>query len=80
MSTPKPDYGIDAPGVVRKLAIAGIGCIIVGFVLNVSMVPSQPGLGTILSIAGFISGFCTLFMAGLMVWSSKVGNFVNGST
>ena len=73
MSTPKPDYGIDAPGVVRKLAIAGIGCIIVGFVLNVSMVPSQPGLGTILSIAGFISGFCTLFMAGLMVWSSKVG-------
>ncbi len=73
MADPKADYGIDAPTAVRNLAIGGIAGIIAGFVAYTMMVPIRPVAGAILSIVGFISGFCLLFTAGLMVWSSKYG-------
>jgi ubiquinone/menaquinone biosynthesis C-methylase UbiE len=73
MTARKADYGIDAPTAVRNLAIGGIAGIIAGVVLYAIVVPIWPVAGAILSIAGFISGFCLLFTAGLLVWSSKHG-------
>ncbi len=71
--TYKADYGIDAPTAVRTLAVGGMVAIIAGLVLYTMMVPIQPVIGAALSIAGFISGFCLLVTAGLMIWSSKNG-------
>ncbi len=73
MAAPRADYGIDAPTAVRNLTVGGIAGIVAGIVVYAMMVPLRPVTGAILSIAGFISGFCLLVMAGLMVWSSKYG-------
>jgi ubiquinone/menaquinone biosynthesis C-methylase UbiE len=40
------------------------------------MVPARPVAGTILLIAGFVSAFCLLLAAGLLVWSSKFGKLL----
>jgi len=73
MATPKANYGIDAPTVVRNLVIAGAAAGVAGAVLYRLMVPAFPLEGRILSIAGFVSSFCLLATAGLMVWGSKYG-------
>jgi arsenite methyltransferase len=73
MTAERADYGIDAPTVVRNLTIGGMIGIIAGFVLYWMVVPIRPVAGAVLSIAGFVSGFCPLATAGLMVWSSKSG-------
>lgn len=68
----RPDYGLDAPGVIRNLAIAGAGCLLLGwFVPRVQIGPVTFILGgAMLSPAsGFLSG------ALLMVLYSKVGKF-----
>ncbi len=71
MAAAKADYGIDAPTVVRNLAIAGIAGILLGLALWAMMVPTLPVLGAILSIVVFVSGLSMAATAGLMVWSSK---------
>jgi len=71
MATPKANYGIDAPLVVRNLVAGGVVAGVVGAVLYGVMVPVWPVAGTVLSIAGFVSSFCLLATGGLMVWSSK---------
>lgn len=73
MASPKADYGIDAPTVVRNLAISSIVGVISGVVLYAMMVPIRPVTGAMLSVAGFRSGLCLLFAAGLMVRSRKYG-------
>ncbi len=73
MTVQRADYGIDAPTVVRNLTVGGIAGIVAGFVLYWMVVPIRPVVGAVLSIAGFVSGFCPLATAGLMVWSSKSG-------
>ena len=73
MAAPRAYYGIDAPTAVRNLTVGGIAGIVAGIVVYAMMVPLRPVTGAILSIAGFISGFCLLATAGLMVWSSKYG-------
>ena len=73
MEASKPDYGIDAPGVVRNLTLCGVVLLIAGLVLCEVTPAARSRLGLILAMAGFVSGFCFLFTAGLMVWSSKSG-------
>lgn len=58
MAAPRADYGIDAPTAVRNLTVGGIAGIVAGIVVYAMMVPLRPVTGAILSIAGFISGFC----------------------
>jgi SAM-dependent methyltransferase len=76
MAAPKADYGIDAPTIVRNLAVGGIASIIAGFVVHAITVPVQPLIGAALSVAGFTLGFYQLVTAGLMVWSSKYGKLL----
>src|SRR5947209_14859893 len=70
--TPRPDYGLDAPGVVRNLVLAGTAALAVwlsaatglwsGVVGPVHLVPMAVSMAV-----GFLG------MAAYMVWSSKVG-------
>jgi ubiquinone/menaquinone biosynthesis C-methylase UbiE len=71
MTTPKTDYGIDAPMVLRSLTIGGVIALTAGLAVYAMVVPARPVAGAILSIAGFFSGFCMLVQAGLMAWWSK---------
>ena len=57
---------------IRDLLLAGVGGIIVGIV-SLNYLQSLPLLAGILAGFGFYSGSCSLLMALLMVWSSKVG-------
>ena len=56
MAVPKADYGIDAPTVVRNLAVAGLTCIAVGFLLRALIVPALPAFGLVLTVMTFGSG------------------------
>src|SRR5438128_501353 len=67
-----PDYGIDAPGVVRRFMLLGAGLVVVGIVLRVLLGQSSPGLAAALSITAFVTAFWFLATAGLMVLGSKV--------
>jgi len=69
----KPNYGIDAPTVVRNLTIAGLAALIAGLVLYAVIGPSRPFPAAVLAITGFASALCLLATAALMVWSSKSG-------
>jgi len=71
MTTSKPDYGIDGPGIVRNMTIAGVIAVIVGIVVYVTAIPSWPDARAILSALAFFAGICILVKAGLMVWWSK---------
>src|ERR1700742_673203 len=65
--TAKPDYGIDAPGVIRNLALCGV--VIVICRLFTPMIKIGP-----LTIVGFVwTGVSLLFSASMMLLYSKVG-------
>jgi arsenite methyltransferase len=74
MSTPsRPNYGLDAPGVVRNIAVIGAALALLGVLSN--FVPStgalawlRPAQGMFWSPAIFLLG-----TAGAMVWGSRVG-------
>ena len=40
------------------------------------LLAAQPEISTLLLICGLVVGYCLLFTAGLMVWSSKVGKLL----
>lgn len=71
MTTRRADYGVDAPTLVRNLAIGGVIAVIAGNVACETMVPAP--IGVVLAVVGFVLAFCLLVAAGLMVWSSKLG-------
>jgi SAM-dependent methyltransferase len=73
MKTPKADYGIDAPTVVRNLIAGCVIAIILALVFNGIIFQARSLAGAILSISGFASAFFLLAIAGLMGWSSKFG-------
>lgn len=72
----RADYGLDAPSVVSHLTIAGISCVAVGFLAKLLLAATQAKLSTALLICGLAGGFCFLFIAALMAWSSKVGKLL----
>lgn len=70
--TEKPDYGVDAPGVIRNLLLAGLGCITVALML--SRVPVVHS--TLLLFPGFLCVAVLLCLSGgLMLLYSKAGKF-----
>jgi arsenite methyltransferase len=69
----KADYGIDAPGVVRNLAVGGGASISLGLLLYFALRSRCPSLAVILLNVGLWSGTFCLLTSGAMVWSSKAG-------
>lgn len=72
-STP-PDYGLDAPGVVRNLTLMGLGFLVVGLAALQVQGPWAP----VAHVTGgfLVGGACFGVLEGLyMVWSSRVGKF-----
>ena len=67
------NYGIDAPSTVRNLVIFGTLSFLAGFLFHSLTVSMQPIAWMILSILGFVSAFFLLGVAGLLLWSSKIG-------
>jgi arsenite methyltransferase len=68
----KPDYGLDAPGVVRNLALVGLAGLLVFLSVAVGL---WSGIVAGIQLAGIGFGFAITFSltAGFMVYSSKVG-------
>jgi arsenite methyltransferase len=72
---PKADYGLDAPGIIRNLAIFGVLEIAVGLGLSAFFTPSLSWLATVFYYWGLLGGLACLLTSALMVWSSKVGKY-----
>lgn len=67
------DYGIDAPGVVRNLMLAGFGSVAAGVLARKLPRPVHPVIRKIVSTWGVLAGASCLAMAAWMLWESKVG-------
>ena len=72
----KADYGIDAPGVVRNLAIGGAVGTIIGITLYRVLRRRYAIIARIFLGWSALSGLPNLFAAGYMIWSSKVGKLL----
>lgn len=70
MSGRKPNYGIDAPNVIRNMAIIAVAGIVAGSILI-----RQPGRLHGLGSAFLSIGIWFTFSASLMLWSSLTGKF-----
>ncbi len=68
----KPDYGIDAPGVIRTLLVSGIALLVIGTIFPVMQLGSVTI--NILPMAWTTGGFCTL-EGLLMIAYAKIGKF-----
>jgi len=66
------DYGIDAPGVVLRLAIIGGAFVLAGIAARM-VFAGQPSLAGSLLVTGVATGTPMLLSAAVMVWSSRVG-------
>jgi arsenite methyltransferase len=73
LSDERANYGIDAPGLVRNFAFAGIASLVVGVYFYYAFGADRPALATTVVIVGIVWGLLGLGFAGFMVWSSKVG-------
>ena len=69
---PRADYGIDAPPVLRNLAVGGIAIIAVG-VAAFRFISEPRWLMYLLGYWGIFAGGSMAVTSLLMVWSSKVG-------
>ena len=68
----RADYGIDAPPVVRNLAVGGAAIVMVGIVFfKLASIPHL--LSLIIGYWGIFAGGSMVFTSIFMVWSSKVG-------
>jgi len=72
-TTKRANYGIDSPGVVLPLAVAGSGILLLGLVAPTLLGPSSPGASKAMFHTGFWLGGTLALTALLMVWASKVG-------
>src|SRR3954454_4369788 len=69
----REDYGIDAPTVVRNLAVVGLACIAASAVSALLIHESRAEPGTLLLVLrnnGLVTGIICLVMASWMVASS----------
>src|SRR5947209_1349681 len=69
----RPDYGIDAPYVVRNLLLAGAGCVGAAVLVSLTLRPSHPQLAALLTMMLLWPGVSVLCSAGFMLWGSKSG-------
>lgn len=64
----QPDYGLDAPGVIRNLALAGAACVALGLGLRFGNHQSWH------SVSGFWAAGAMFFAeVAWMIWSSRAG-------
>jgi arsenite methyltransferase len=70
-----PDYGIDAPTIVRNNAAGGILAWIASASLFIIFRRSNSDFAQSILVNGFIVGTLLLAVAAFMFWSSKVGKF-----
>jgi SAM-dependent methyltransferase len=73
LSRKRPNYGLDAPGVVRTFALLGAAGVAAGVALSFALRSVQPTVAVIALHAGLWPGLSWLLTAGTMVWGSKVG-------
>jgi len=69
----RANYGIDAPGLVRNFAAAGIASLAVGLYFFYAFGASRPVQAVLVLGFGTVWGICGLGAAALMLWSSKRG-------
>ena len=69
---PKPDYGLDAPKLVRRFAIRGATLIAFAGLLYYSNRNNSPGAAAAIAGLCFAVGVTFALIAIIMVWSSRV--------
>lgn len=69
---PKPDYGLDAPKLVRKFAVRGALFMAFAGFLYYSNRNTSPGPATAIAAMSLAVGATFAIIAGIMVWSSRV--------
>jgi arsenite methyltransferase len=74
--TLRPDYGVDAPGVVKGLGIGGLGCILLAFVARVLGNVHHSVLVNSVFVCLLMVGSVILFSGLVMLWSSKCGKLI----
>jgi SAM-dependent methyltransferase len=70
---PQPDYGLDAPKLVRKFAIRGALLIAFAVVLYLANRNTSPLAAQALASVLLCAGLGFLATSGIMVWSSRFG-------
>jgi arsenite methyltransferase len=79
VSASKPDYGIDAPGILRGMFIAGVGGAVLAVVAASAKRFGLLGAGTastvasVLTILGVVVAAYGLYMGGYMTYGSRIG-------
>jgi SAM-dependent methyltransferase len=72
-TTRRPNYGIDAPGVLLTLALIGVAALGAAFLLRFLLATANVALASILFHCLFWPGLTFLGQAGVMLWGSKYG-------
>ncbi len=72
----KPNYGLDAPPVIRNLIIAGIFCLILALISYPLFRNAHRGLALSTFFVVLFSGLSFLITALAMIWSSKRGKLL----
>jgi arsenite methyltransferase len=73
LSDERANYGIDAPGLVRNFAFAGISSLVLATYFYSAFRADRPALAMTVVILGLVWGLWGLGSAALMIRSSKVG-------
>ena len=74
MNPPKPDYGIDAPLVLRRLIVLGIASVVVALVVA-RFGSEESKVLTLVAVALKWAGAGLLGSAAAMLWGSQFGKF-----
>jgi SAM-dependent methyltransferase len=69
----RPNYGIDAPGVVQTMTLVGVSAIAAGGISWLLLRDSSPVVASMLFHFGIWPGLVFLAQAGVMLWGSKYG-------
>jgi len=69
---PRPDYGIDAPKLVKRFAVRGGVLVIFAAVLYYANRSASPGAANALASILISIGVTFLVVAAVMIWSSRV--------
>jgi arsenite methyltransferase len=70
-----PDYGIDAPTIVRNNAIGAVLCWLAAFGVFLAYLRRDADFAWSVLIQGCVAGAIIMSVAGFMLWSSRVGKF-----
>ncbi len=70
------NYGVDAPGVVATLSIGGLACVLIGFLFRIFGGPQDSVLVISVFVSSVLAGGGMLFVAAVMLWSSKYGKLL----